>query len=809
VSQSNPNPLKLNPLKTRHLNRNAMTRHLKTGALLLMLAGLSACGRQIVEFGLDDAGADAGAVDAGTDGGTPATPPTVTATHPVDMATGVVVNTYVSATFSKAMDPSTITAANFTVKQGATPVTGLLSLDSITNTATFTPEGPLANSLVYTATVTTGVKDMGGLALKADHVWTFTTADTAPTVTANTPLDGATNVAINENPTATFSRAMDPASINPLTFTVKQGQTPVSGKVTIDAANTTASFLPDAMLGNNLVYTATITTGAKDANGLALAANYVWTFVTAAVTPAPTVTSTTPLDQAMNVSAGEAPTATFSTAMDPTTIGNTTFLLSQGSTPVMGNVTFNSMTRTATFTPNAPLQNSLLYTATITTGARDMSGLALTANYVWSFTTANAAVAPTVTSTNPLDQANGVPINTKLTATFSTAMDANTINSQTFTVAQGLMPVTGQISLDALTNTATFTPDAMLGNDLTYTATITTGAKDANGTPLAANHVWSFSTGSTALMITSTTPLNNATYVSIAEQPRATFNKAMDPATISAQTFTLAQGLTPVLGTVALDTLGTTAIFTPNNPLDINLLYTATITTGAKDLKGQSLANNYVWSFKTAACSQAPINLLTAANFAVLGGSTVTNTGMTIVIGDLGVSPGTQVTGFGPGAISGAQHAGDTVAAQGIADLTTAYNEAAGRTLCPVTVAGNLGGQTLPPGLYKSTSSLSVTSGDLTLDAQGDSDAVFIFQTASTLTTTAGRQVILSGGAKASNIFWQVGSSATLGTTSVFQGTIMADQAISLDTGASLTGRALARIAAVTLDTNQVTRPAP
>ena len=150
---------------------------------------------------------------------------------------------------------------------------------------------------------------------------------------------------------------------------------------------------------------------------------------------------------------------------------------------------------------------------------------------------------------------------------------------------------------------------------------------------------------------------------------------------------------------------------------------------------------------------------------------------------------------------------GPAATAQG--DLTTAYNDAAGRTVGPITVAGNLGGQTLAPGLYKSTSSLEISSGDLTLDAQGDANTVFIFQMASTLTTTSGRQVILSGGAKAANIFWQVGSSATLGTTSVFKGTIMADQSITLTTGATLEGRALARIGAVTLSANVITIPVP
>ncbi len=209
------------------------------------------------------------------------------------------------------------------------------------------------------------------------------------------------------------------------------------------------------------------------------------------------------------------------------------------------------------------------------------------------------------------------------------------------------------------------------------------------------------------------------------------------------------------------------------------------------------------------ACGQAPVSLASAASFAVLAGSTVTNTGATAVTGDLGVSPGTAVTGFPPGTVVGTVHAGDAVAAQAELDSTTAYNDAAGRTLCPIAVAGNLGGLTLTPGLYKSTSSLAISSGDLTLDAQADASAAFIFQIASTLTTTTGRQVILAGGAQPSNIFWQVGTSATLGTASIFSGTILADQSISLNTGATLHGRALAHNGAVTLDTSNVTTLVP
>jgi hypothetical protein len=327
------------------------------------------------------------------------------------------------------------------------------------------------------------------------------------------------------------------------------------------------------------------------------------------------------------------------------------------------------------------------------------------------------------------------------------------------------------------------------------------GSGDDTGGPDAGNP-----TGSAPTVI-ATIPVDAAINVSINKRINATFSRAMDVATITGATFTVRQGETPIAGVVSY-TNGT-ATFTPAHVLDLSLQYTATITTVATDEQGNPLERNYVWSFTTGACSLAPVDLLSAGNFAVLAGSTVTSTGPTSVTGDLGVSPGTAVTGFPPGNLIGAQHAGDPTAGQGIADLTTAYNDAAGQTLCAVAKAGNLGGQTLAPGLYKSTSSLEVTSGDLTLDAQGDQDAIFLFQMASTLTTTSGRQVILSGGAKAANVFWQVGSSATLGTTSAFQGTIMADQAISVGTGATLTGRLLARIAAVTLDSNTIVKPAP
>jgi hypothetical protein len=184
----------------------------------------------------------------------------------------------------------------------------------------------------------------------------------------------------------------------------------------------------------------------------------------------------------------------------------------------------------------------------------------------------------------------------------------------------------------------------------------------------------------------------------------------------------------------------------------------------------------------------------------------VTNIGNTTVTGDLGVSPGSAVTGFGPGVVTGgAIQAGNTAAYDAQEALTLAYNNLAGRNVNPVSVSGNLGGSTLAGGLYKSTSGLEISSGDLTLDAKGDANAVFVFQMASTLDVAVGRKVVLTGGAKASNVYWQVGTSANIGSSAVFKGSVLADQSISLQTGAVVDGRLLARIGGVTLQSNTIT----
>ena len=208
----------------------------------------------------------------------------------------------------------------------------------------------------------------------------------------------------------------------------------------------------------------------------------------------------------------------------------------------------------------------------------------------------------------------------------------------------------------------------------------------------------------------------------------------------------------------------------------------------------------------TAAAAQPAVGLGTAAPFAVLAGSTVTNTGASVISGDVGVYPGSAIVGFPPGIVNnGTLHAADAVALQAQSDVTTAYNDAAGRTPV-VTESSDLSGQTLAPGVYQAASALSL-NGTVTLNAGGDQSAVFIFQAGSTLITGSSSSVSLIGGAQACNVFWQVGSSATLGTTTSFVGTILALTSASLDTGATLEGRVFASNGAVTLDDNVITQP--
>jgi hypothetical protein len=407
---------------------------------------------------------------------------------------------------------------------------------------------------------------------------------------------------------------------------------------------------------------------------------------------------------------------------------------------------------------------------------------------------------PTVSMVVP--QTNGVGTNREVAVVFSKPMDPASINTSSFKVAG----VAGTVTYDTSNKIAAFKPSADFAPNTMYNASITVGARDISGTPLAEPFDFSFTTRAT----TDTSPPDivainlaaGATCVPLDQKITVTFEEQMDSLTINPNTFFIVG----VAGAVTYDVVSQTATFTPSANLAANTTFTITVTTRVKDIGGVPLAAPFNQTFTTGPCQNGgvpPVALCPfLGNFSVLAGSTVTNTGSTVISGDVGVSPGTAVTGFPPGLAGGTIHSADGAAAQAQAALKAGYLDAAGRSGGTI-VAGDLVGQTLTAGVYKSTSSLAI-SGDVTLDAQGDPAAVFIFQISSTLTTGSGSNVVLANGANACNVFWQVGSSATLGTNSVFKGNILALTSITITTGVNLEGRALARNGAVTLDTDVI-----
>jgi uncharacterized protein (TIGR03437 family) len=358
------------------------------GISISLLTGSTISGRALAIGGattIDTGGGSSATVPVA------ATVPTVTSTVPANGALGVAVGSIISATFSEAMNPATITASSFTLAQGSTAVSGVVTY--LGTTAIFTPSSPLLSQKIYTGTITTAAKDQSGNALASNYVWSFTTGTSAsttpPTVISTAPISGAASVPVGNQLSATFSEAMNPATISTATFTLTQGATTVAGSVAY--AGTTAVFTPLTSLLPNTSYIAAITTGAMDLSGNALAAKYSWTFVTASSgnTTPPTVISTVPANGSSGISIASDISATFSEALNPLTITTATFTLQQGPVPVSGSVSLSGTL--ATFVPLSNLLPSTAYTATITNAVRDLTGNALAANYVWNFTTASAA----------------------------------------------------------------------------------------------------------------------------------------------------------------------------------------------------------------------------------------------------------------------------------------------------------------------------------------------------------------------------------------------------------------------------------
>ncbi|MFO7938725.1 MAG: ice-binding family protein [Bacteroidales bacterium] len=314
----------------------------------------------------------------------------------------------------------------------------------------------------------------------------------SPTVLSTDPANNATDVVLNKIVTVSFSEGMNYMTLTSETFTISQGTTPVAG--TVSYSGTTASFEPTAVLTSNTLYTATVTNGAENSSGTALEGDYVWTFTTSAETTlAPLVVTTNPETDATDVVLNTIVTATFSEPMEASTINASSFTVKAGDVAIDGTVSYSGTI--ATFTPTNSLSAGTVYNAMLSTEAENLAGIALAGNIVWSFATGDASdeVAPTVTTTNPLNDAIEVERNITVEATFSEEMDPLTVNASTFTLMDGTNEVSGVVEYAG--TMATFTPTNSLLAETVYTAKITTEATDLAGNAIAVNKEWSFTTG--------------------------------------------------------------------------------------------------------------------------------------------------------------------------------------------------------------------------------------------------------------------------------------------------------------------------
>lgn len=552
----------------------------------------------------------------------------------------------------------------------------------------------------------------------------------------------------------------------------------------------------------------------------------------------PTVVTTNPVNLATNVPLNQVVTVTFNEEINPSTINASSFKI-VGTNAVAGTISYSGVT--ATFVPTTAFATNKTYVATITTAVKDLNGNALQQDYIWSFST-GATLQPIVVSTSPTSNETGVVLNKVVEATFNMPMNSATISGSSFTLKQGTTAILGAVNYSA--NKAFFTPTVNLTANTIYTATITTAVQNLAGTAIASNYVWNFTTGTiVAPKVVATSPINNENGVALNKIITANFDMTMDPLTITASTFTLKQGTTSVLGSVSYS--GMTASFTPNVALLANTSYTATITTGAKNSTNVALANNYVWVFTTLNVSNGP-NLGSAAVFGAFGGNAgVTNQGInTIINGSIGTTAAsTLVTGFHDataiytetplnvgfvtdGIFTAPPMPGTAasfaLATQGLADANAAYISTSPANMPGGTDpgAGELGGLTLTPGIYKSASgTFNISNGNLTLDAQNNPNATWIFQTAAGLTVgiagpTGAKSIIMINGALPKNVFWHIGSAATINAAGggIMVGTIIANSGVTFSTAGNYTqtvleGRAISLVASVTMVNTTINVP--
>lgn len=738
---------------------------------LALTAGLAAC----------DSGSDPILGGSGTSG---ALLPTVAITQPLatsPIVTGVPVASNVTVTFSKDMDASTINESTILLACPASaPVSAVVTYVAETRVATLNPNAALPFSTVCSASVTTAAMDTTGRALANDFNWSFATAPapgTPPTVIGTQPMASTpivTGVPTTSNVTVTFSKDMNAGTIDESSVLLACPATaPVTGVVSYVAGTRVATLNPNADLPAGTVCTATVTTAVMDTTGLAMTSNFVWRFATAAVADVtrPTALLHMPASGALNVARNARISVTFSEAMNAATFVPSSFTVTgPGVTPVTGTVSFDPVSKVAIFTPTTPalLLAATQYTATVSRTVTDLAGNELAGNpamlpassdHVWTFTTAAAAdtTAPLITQVTPANGATMQCLQKDVQAVFDEPMDALTLTTASFTVQKSGPPLgaalAGAVTYNAATETATFNPTLAFEANTQYTATVTTAAEDTAGNALAAARVWTFTTGGQACA-------------------------PMAPVAVgTVQPFGSVGGTAGTTNTGILTIIGGDISTTATSTSSITGLHDS-----AGDIYTQTGSNQGTVTGKIYSCTVSTLGPTSAAVNA----------------------------------------ASCSIAEQALIDAQSSFDSLAPAVLPGGTDpgAGQLGGLTLAPGVYKAAGgSFLITGSDLTLDGQGDPNAVWVFQSASTLDVGAPgapRSVILINGANAKNVFWHVGTSATINAAGggTMVGTILASSAVSFSTVGNvalvtLNGRAVGLNASVTMTNTIINVPAP
>lgn len=437
---------------------------------------------------------------------TDTTPPSILSTTPHEGATNVARSTGISVAFSEAVDAATVNTSTIIVSGGGGIVSGSVSLTSDKKIAVFTPDSALSSGDSITVTMKSTVADVNGNELGTDKNFSFATgavSDTVPPTVTVSPVNDATGVSVSGNIVLTFSESMNALTLDSTTIKLFKGASEVSAAISYNSATFEVTINPAVDLDYETDYTVKVYTGAKDASNVDLESEFTSTFTTQANTTPPSVVSHVPVTNATSVAKGTNITLTFNKRLDPASVTTSTVTVKRqsDSSTVAGNVTYDDTTKTVTFDPSTDLEvGPTIYIVTATTGIKDLSGRAMTANATWKFTTTDGT-APAVSSYSPANGSTGCSVDSTYTVTFSEDISENVLMDEVELVDSNGMGIDATYEYDPGTKTLKITPEYNLNYEAVYKIQVGAGLHDASDNYISSATEGSFTTKNRKLTI--------------------------------------------------------------------------------------------------------------------------------------------------------------------------------------------------------------------------------------------------------------------------------------------------------------------